>query len=89
MRIDDPQVLHAIERLEDACATLRRLAGFPPLHPGPEVAASRKPYWCPVDGCYFGSDSAADLEHHLQEHACWRSPKTPPTAGVCVRKEVG
>ena len=72
MRIDDPQVLRTIQQLEEATATLRRLAGFEPLNAGPEVKASRAPVWCPH--CALGFQSPDDLEHHLGgEH---RDPTT-------------
>ena len=67
MRIDDPQVMKAIEQLEDACDTLRRLAGFEPRFPNPDTYASRRPaYDCPILGCSVSCRSKADLEAHVE-----------------------
>lgn len=78
MRIDDPQVLAAIERLESTADTLRRLAGFPPRFPTPETTASRAPRWCPIDGCNFGFQSRGDLEHHLATQHADRAARSEP-----------
>lgn len=65
VKIDDPQVLKAIQQLEGACATLRRLAGFVPLNATPETTASREPkWWC--DPCHIGFLSGADFRDHLE-----------------------
>lgn len=65
MRIDDDQVLAAIERLESECATLRRLAGFEPLNAPPEVTASRRPrYECLEPGCARMCRTQDDLDAH-------------------------